>query len=105
MYFIDLSMRRNSVGYRDSIALIADVIDAPELTDRLTEADAILSKAGEDIRLTGETDWDELDSLGWILIDAEDIAADNGFDAFAHDGYYYVMTHKEFDVWWAHHEV
>ena len=87
MYFIDLSLRNPALGYRDSLLLIADVVGAPGLTDKLAEADAILP-------------YDSYcDSLSWILEDAENIAADDGYIAFAHDGYYYVMTHDEFEEW------
>ena len=87
MYFIDLSMRNIEQGYRDSIALIADVIGAHGLTDLLAEADAILP------------DDPYCDSLSLIIEDAENIAANYGFIAFAHEGYYYVMTSAEFEEW------
>ena len=87
MYFIDLSMRNPALEYRDSVALIADVVGAPGLTDKLAEADAILP------------DDYYCDSLPWILEDAENIAESDGFSAFAHEGYYYVMTHAEFEEW------
>ena len=87
MYFIDLSLRNPAMGYRDSLLLIADVVGAPGLTDKLAEADAILP-------------YDHYcDSLSWILEDAENIAADYGHSAFTHGGYYYVMTHAEFEEW------
>ena len=88
MYFIDLSLRNLEQGYVDSIALIADVIGANELTDLLAEADAILPHDHY------------CDSLSWILEDAENIAVDYGYGAFAYEGLYYVMTRDEFDVWW-----
>ena len=87
MYFIDLSLRNLALGYVDSIALIADVTGAPGLTDKLAEAYAIQP-------------YDYYcDSLPWILEDAENIAESDGFSAFAHGGYYYVMTHAEFEEW------
>ena len=87
MYYIDLSLRNLAVGYRDSIALIADVVGAHGLTDLLAEADAILP-------------YDHgCEHLSWILEDAENIAADYGYSAFAHEGCYYVMTHAEFEEW------
>ena len=87
MHFIDLSLRNPALGYRDSLLLIADVVGAPGLTDKLAEADAILP-------------YDHYcDSLSWILRDAENIAEDYGYSAFAHEGYYYVMTHAEFEEW------
>ena len=87
MYFIDLSLRNPALGYRDSVALIADVVGAPGLTDKLAEADAILPHDPD------------CESLSWTLEDAEDIAADYGYSAFAHEGFYYVMTHAEFEEW------
>ena len=87
MYFIDLSMRNLEQGYRDSLALIADVVGAPGLTDLLAEADAILP-------------YDHgCEHLSWILEDAENIAADYGFQAFAFEGFQYVMTEEEYDEW------
>ena len=87
MNFIDLSLRNPALGYRDSLVLIADVVGAHGLTDLLAEADAILL-------------YDHgCEHLSWILEDAENIAADYGYSAFAHDGYYYVMTHDEFEEW------
>ena len=87
MHFIDLSLRNPALGYRDSLLLVADVVGAPGLTDKLAEADAILP-------------YDYYcESLSWILEDAESIAADSGYSAFAHEGYYYVMTHDEFEEW------
>ena len=87
MHFIDLSLRNPALGYRDSIALIADVVGAPGLTDKLAEADEILP-------------YDTYcDSLSWILEEAENIAADYGYSAFAHEGFYYVMTQDEFEEW------
>lgn len=87
MYYIDLSLRNPAMGYRDSIALIADVVGAPGLTDKLAEADAILP-------------YDYYcDSLSLIIEDAENIAADYGYSAFAHEGFYYVITHEEFEEW------
>ena len=87
MYFIDLSLRNLAVGYRDSIALIADVVGAHGSTDLLAEADAILP-------------YDHgCEHLSWIMEDAENIAADYGYSAFAHEGYYYVMTLAEFEEW------
>ena len=87
MYFIDLSLRNPALGYRDSLVLIADVVGAPGLTDKIAEADAILP---EDYYC---------DSFSGILEDAENIAADYGYIAFAHEGCYYVMTHAEFEEW------
>ena len=87
MYFIDLSLRNPAMGYRDSLLLIADVVGAPGLTDKLAEADAILPHDHY------------CESLSWILEDAENIAESDGFSAFAHEGYYYVMTHAEFEEW------
>ena len=93
MYFIDLSLRNLTQGYRDSIALIADVVGAHGLTDLLAEADAILP-------------YDHgCEHLSWILEDAENIAVDYGYGAFAYEGYYYVMTRDEFAVWWSTPEV
>ena len=87
MYFIDLSMRNLALGYVDSIALIADVVGAPGLTDKLAEADAILP-------------YDHgCEHLSWILEDAENIAADYGFQAFAFEGFQYVMTEEEYEEW------
>ena len=87
MYFIDLSLRNLALGYVDSIALIAEVIGAHELTDLRDEADAILP-------------YDHgCEHLSWILEDAENIAADYGHSAFAHEGFYYVMTEAEADEW------
>ena len=95
MYFIDLSLRNIEQGYVDSIALIADVVGAPGLTDLLAEA--------EDIAAIDS--YYSLESLDDILREAEDIAADYGFHASAYEGFQYVMTHDEFDIWWADHEV
>ena len=87
MYYIDLSLRNLALGYVDSLVLIADVVGAHGLTDLLAEADAILS-------------YDPgCEHLSWILEDAENIAADYGYSAFAHEGFYYVMTRDEFDEW------
>ena len=87
MHFIDLSLRNPALGYRDSLLLIADVVGAPGLTDKLAEMDAILP-------------YDPYcESLSWTLEDAEYIAEDYGHIAFAHDGYYYVMTRAEFEEW------
>lgn len=87
MYFIDLSLRNPALGYVDSIALIADIVGAHGLTDLLAEADAILPyDHGSEHR-------------SWILEDAENIAADYGYSAFAYEGYYYVMTIAEFKEW------
>ena len=86
MYFIDLSLRNPALGYRDSLVLIADVVGAPGLTDKIAEADAILP---EDYYC---------DSFSGILEDAENIAADYGYIAFAHDGVYYVMTEDEWEA-------
>ena len=93
MYYIDLSLRNLAVGYRDSIALIADIVGAHGLTDLLAEADAILPYD------------DYCESLSWILEDAEGIAVDSGYGAFAYEGLYYVMTRGEFDIWWTSPEV
>ena len=87
LYFIDLSLRNLALGYVDSIALIADVVGAHGLTDLLAEADAILP-------------YDHgCEHLSWILEDAENIAANYGHSAFAHEGFYYVMTESEADEW------
>ena len=87
MYFIDLSLRNLAVGYRDSIALIADVTGAPGLTDLLAEADAILPYDHS------------CESLSWTMEDAANLAAEYGYSAFAYEGYYYVMTLAEFEEW------
>ena len=89
MYFIDLSLRNLEQGYVDSIALIADVIGANELTDLLAAVDSA----------------DSMEALDDIIAKAEDIAADYGFHASPYEGRYYVMTHGEFDIWWAPQEV
>ena len=87
MLFIDLSLRNLAGGYRDSIVLIADVVGAHGLTDLVAEADAILP-------------YDHgCEHLSWIMEDAENVAADYGYSAFAHEGFYYVMTHAEFEEW------
>ena len=88
MYFIDLSLRNPALGYRDSLALIAEVVGAPGLTDKLAEADAILP-----------SDY-YCEHFSWILEDAENVAVDSGYGAFAYEGFYYVMTRDEFDIWW-----
>ena len=95
MYFIDLSLRNPALGYVDSVALIADVVGAPGLTDLLAEAERFAAIDSDDAT----------EALHDILMDAEDIAADYGFQAFAFEGFQYVMTHDEFDIWWADHEV
>ena len=87
MLFIDLSLRNPALGYVDSIVLIADVVGAHGLTDLVAEADAILP-------------YDHgCEHLSWIMEDAENIAADYGYSAFAHEGFYYVMTEAEFEEW------
>lgn len=93
MYFIDLSLRNLTQGYVDSVALIADVVGAPEIYRLRDEADAILP-------------YDHgCEHLSWILEDAENIAVDYGYGAFAYEGLYYVMTRDEFYVWWSTPEV
>ena len=90
MYFIDLSLRNPALGYVDSIALIADVIGANELYA---------------MRIAAVDSDDSLEALDDIIAKAESIAGDYGFHASAYEGFYYVMTHGEFDIWWANQEV
>lgn len=90
MYFIDLSMRNPALGYVDSVALIADVVGAPGLTDLLAEA--------EDIAAIDS--YYSLESLDDILREAEDIAFHYGYHAFAYECTQYVMTVEEYDEFW-----
>ena len=89
MYFIDLSMRNLEQGYVDSVALIAEVTGEAEIYRLRDEAERFAAIDSDDAT----------EALHDILMDAEDIAADYGFQAFAHEGYYYVMSHDEFEEW------
>ena len=89
MYFIDLSLRNVEQGYVDSVALVADVIGAQELY--------ALAREAEDVMLADRDD--ALDLFQDIVRDAENIAGDHDFAAFAYEGVYYVMTHAEFEEW------
>ena len=89
MYFIDLSLRNLALGYVDSIALIADVVGAPEIYRLRDEAE----------RLAAVDSDDSMEALDDIIAKAANIAADYGYSAFAHEGVYYVMTHDEFEEW------
>ena len=95
MYFIDLSLRNPVQGYVDSVALIAEVIGAPEIYVLWEEAEQVAAIDSEY----------SMEALNDILMDAEDIAGDYGFHASAHEGFQYVMTHGEFEEWWGCHEV
>ena len=88
MLFIDLSLRNPIQGYLDSLDLIREAI--PEGFDH--HADDM-----RDIVRSGSCD--TVEELHGILEDAENIAESDGFSAFAHEGYYYVMTHAEFEEW------
>lgn len=106
MYFIDLSMRNPEVGYVDSIGLIANAsliangVGTPKLNSLYVEAVGIVESDYCDMPVV-----DAMMALEGILSEAEWIAADIGFDAFPHEGYYYVMTEAESEEWWATHEV
>ena len=89
MNFIDLSIRNPALGYADSVALIADVVGARELYALAREAEDVMHADPEDA----------LDVFQDIIRDAENIAANYGYSAFAHDGFQYVMTHDEFEEW------
>lgn len=95
MHFIDLSMRNTEQGYVDSVALIADVIGAPEIYRLRDEAERLVALDSDD----------SLEALDDIIREAEGIAADYGFHASAYEGFQYVMTWDEFDVWWSTPEV
>ena len=95
MYFIDLSLRNITQGYVDSVALIADVVGAPEVYRLRDEAE----------RLAAIDSDDSVEALDDIIREAEGIAADYGFHASAYEGFQYVMTHDEFDIWWTSPEV
>ena len=77
MYFIDLSLRNIEQGYVDSVALIADVVGAPEIYRLRDEAERIAAIDSDD----------SLEALGYIMVEAEDIAADYGFHASAYEGF------------------
>ena len=94
MYFIDLSLRNPALGYVDSIALIAEVIGAPEIYRLQDEAEDIAAVDSDD----------SMEALDDIIAKAEDIAADYGYSAFAYEGFYYVMTEAEADKWWADYD-
>ena len=89
MYFIDLSLRNPVQGYVDSVALIAEVTGAPEIYVLWEEAEQVAA---------GDSD-DAGEALHDILMDAEGIAYDNGYCAFAFEGVQYVMTEAEADEW------
>ena len=95
MYFIDLSLRNPIEGYVDSVALIADVVGAPEIYRLRDEAE----------RLAAIDSDDSAEALYDIIREVEDIAEDYGFHASAYEGVQYVMTHDEFNIWWASPEV
>ena len=89
MYFIDLSLCNPIQGYVDSVALIAEVTGAPEIYGLWEEAEQVAAVDADDA----------LDALHDIVMDAEGIADDHGYQAFAFDGVQYVMTHAEFEEW------
>ena len=89
MHFIDLSLRNPALGYRDSVALIAEVTGEAEIYRLRDEAERFAAIDSDDAT----------EALHDILMDAEDIAADYGFQAFAFEGFQYVMTEEEYDEW------
>ena len=95
MYFIDLSLRNLTQGYVDSVALIAEVTGAPEIYVLWEEAEQVAAIDSDD----------SMEALDDIIREAEGIAGDYGFHASAHEGFQYVMTHDEFDIWWTSPEV
>lgn len=90
MYFIDLSLRNHGEGYVDSVALIAEVTGAPEVYRLRDEAERFAAVDSDDAS----------EALYYIICEAEDIAADYGFQAFAFEGFQYVMTEEEYDEFW-----
>ena len=90
MYFIDLSLRNTAEGYVDSVALIADVTGAPEVYRLRDEAERFAAVDSDDA----------MAALYDIVAEAEDIAADYGFHAFAFEGFQYVMSEEEYNEFW-----
>ena len=88
MLFIDLSMRNPIQGYVDSLDLIREAI--PDVFDHSAEEMRDIIRSGS---------CDTVEELHWVLDDVESLTTPFGYSAFAHEGYYYVMTHAEFEEW------
>ena len=86
MLFIDLSLRNSIQGYLDSLDLIREAI--PNEFDH----------HADDMRDIVRSDsCDTVEELHWVLEEAEMRTRSFGYYAYAHEGYYYVMTDEEWE--------